>query len=497
MNIPLLGRFIKSKPAESKPKAAVTGIWNYPESREIDAKELLFLAESNVWVRAGFRAKVNAIIANGYVLIGDENEKQKVQEWINQREDEFFRFLREASYSLLIFDEVYIEVNSEPVPLVIPPWTIRIQRDEHGQVVKYQQIVTKTIDFKPEEIVHIVGEPLAGKARAYGSSLLITLRKILEAQQFVEMFIRMAFERRGVLSKFIKTTGDETTFERIDAMLRSIRPGESMHIRVEPPADIEIENLSEPFKDLQVLDVLTELRQMIISCIGVPPILLGLEGGTNLETSRNQMNAFMLDVRAYQRLLSAAVTEVFRRRFRVENLKFKFNEWTNPEQEIRMHVMKLQAGIETINEAREALGMPRLEVEFANLPLPAATRLDPFALLDTLESLMAQSRQAIPEKSAFLKTIEYPRWIETLDQIILQFVDPERVDTATIRYVTIDSERGIVLAVADVMGDEFGLMRRPVALMFSRTNFNLESAKRYYNAVFPKWIMKALINEEA
>lgn len=93
----------------------------------------------------------------------------------------------------------------------------------------------------------------------------------------------------------------------------------------------------------------------------------------------------------------------------------------------------------------------------------------------------------------------YPRWVDTLSHVILQFVDPESVDKATIRYVTIDSERDIVLAVADVQGDEHGILRRPVELRFgkARGGWTLDRAKYYYTHVFPALIYELLSRRSA
>ncbi len=36
-------------------------------------------------------------------------------------------------------------------------------------------------------------------------------------------------------------------------------------------------------------------------------------------------------------------------------------EWMNPEQETRIHVERVRAGIETVEEARRAVGLPSLK----------------------------------------------------------------------------------------------------------------------------------------
>jgi hypothetical protein len=81
--------------------------------------------------------------------------------------------------------------------------------------------------------------------------------------------------------------------------------------------------------------------------------------------------------------------------------------------------------------------------------------------------------------------------VDTHDYVYLYYVDPNLIDFATIRYLTLDSERGITMAVADVMGDEPNVLRRPVFLSFDKRFWRLETAQRWYDTVFPSYIMKA------
>jgi len=102
----------------------------------------------------------------------------------------------------------------------------------------------------------------------------------------------------------------------------------------------------------------------------------------------------------------------------VKSIRFQLQPWTNPEQETRLHVMRVQAGIETINEARRALGLEELDHPIANVPLPflqmaARGGFVEFDLEETIAQLLAQSRQRIPEKS-FLKA-DY--WDEYDDKV--------------------------------------------------------------------------------
>ncbi|MEM4498025.1 MAG: phage portal protein [Nitrososphaerota archaeon] len=379
--------------------------WAFGEPKPLDQKQLLDLVEANPDLRAAIEVTVNACTANGWVILGEnEGEKQKVENWINANEDDFYIFLRNLIATARIFGEAYVEVYAEPVFKVLDPWTVEVKRDEYGKITGYvQKAQGRMVNFEPDEIVRIVMHPLG--TRAYGSPIITSLRRVLEGALYAEMLVRDAYMRKGVLSKlFVLKSGTEADFEKLTNLVSSTRPGDSLIVK----GDITIQDLGHPFRDLQVLELLREYRQKIVSVTGVPNIMLGVTEAATLETSRNQINAFAMMVKSIQRVISAGITEAIRRKLSVKSVKFRLNPWTLPEQEVRLHALKVQTGIETINEAREALGLGKLEHPIADVPLPLLqlaarggfTEMDLEAMVS---ELLAQSARAFPEKSFFRK----------------------------------------------------------------------------------------------
>ena len=402
-------RFFKQ---EEKGLADVVFGWKWGEPKPLDQKQLLDLVEGNDYLRAAIEATVNAALVNGWILISDnEAEKNKVENWLNENQDDFYLFLRNLLYTVRIFGEAYIEVYAEPMFKVLDTWSVEIIRDQFGKTIGYvQRIQGREVRFEPNEIVRIVLHPLG--TRAYGSPITATLRRTLEGQMYAELFIRDAFMRKGVLSKaFIMKGGGIEDYENLKNIINNSSPGSSLIIK----GDIEIQDLGHPFRELEILELLREYRQKIISVSGVPPILLGLEGGVNLETSRNQINSFVMMVESLQKIIDAGVTEAIRRRLNVKNVRFELQPWTNPEQETRLHVMRVQAGIETINEARKALGLDELDHPIANIPIPflqiaARGGFVEFDIEEAIGQLLAQSQRAVPEKSLVKQLEDYDEY---------------------------------------------------------------------------------------
>ncbi|MEM4354325.1 MAG: phage portal protein [Candidatus Caldarchaeum sp.] len=347
----------------AKPKALAStmssfyGRWGEP--KPLDQLKLLELAEGDADVRACLDAVVDAVVANGWYVVGKGPGRTLVEEWLNTREDEFYLFLRNLVLTTLVFDESYVECTSD-FPRIIAPWTMQVVRDEYGSVKGYVQQTTKTVSFTPDEIVHIVLHPLGD--RAYGTPKIATLSRILLAKREAELFLFQVFMRKGVLSKAIVLKhGDEATFNRLRNILETARPGDNLLLM----GEIDVKTLSQPVEDLRIIELLAEFRQRIMAVFRVPPIVYGVVEGVNLETSRNQMTTFAQYIKALQKVFAAGVTLALKRILGVDGFALRLVEWMNPEQETQLHIARVQAGLESVEEARRAMGLekPGKEVE--------------------------------------------------------------------------------------------------------------------------------------
>jgi hypothetical protein len=163
--------------------------------------------------------------------------------------------------------------------------------------------------------------------------------------------------RKGVLSKaIVLKQGDESTFNRLRNILEETRPGDNLLLM----GEIDVKTLSQPVEDLKIIELLSEFRQRILALFRVPPIVYGVVEGVNLETSRNQMTTFAQYVRSLQKVFSAGVSRALRRVLGFDGFSVRLVEWMNPEQETGLHVERVRAGIETVEEARRAMGLPPL-----------------------------------------------------------------------------------------------------------------------------------------
>jgi len=483
--------------AEEKPKALV---WNLPalygewgEPKEVNLLEFLNIAMGDPHVRMCVDAIASAVIASGYVVHSENPEvKKQVEDYIKSRENDFIDLIKRTVTSLAIFDEAYLEAHENiSFPRVIAPWTIFVQRDNYGRVLGYRQLVQTRIDFTPEEVIHLRANSWLDFA--YAVPKIQTLYRTLMVKREAELFYYQILMRKGVPAKlFIYKGGDRATFEQFADVVAKTKPGTTLFAM----GEWEMKDLGNPVSDLRIPDIIDNCVQTIISIFGVPRILLGYTEAATLETSRNQIVVFQQRIRDLQNIIATGLTEAFKRILKiVEPFNIDLLEWTNPEQQMRMAVTKLQAGIISIDEARKELGFPEIQMDYTQLPIPPGTGqfvgLELQEALSRIQHLLEESRRAFPEKA-----IMYPRWVDTHDYVYLYYVDPNLIDLTTIRYNTLDSERGIVMAVADVKGDEPGIQRRPVFISFDKRFWSLETAQRWYETVFPSFILKAITSEE-
>ncbi|MEM4591753.1 MAG: phage portal protein [Nitrososphaerota archaeon] len=488
-------RALLEKMAEDRPKSLIHnlpefyGVWGEP--KEENLLEFLNIAMQDAHVRMCVDAIASAIIANGFTVQSSEPEvKSIVEEYIMKREDELIDLVKRMSTSLAIFDECYLEAHENiGFPRIIAPWTITVQRDNYGRILSYKQMVVTRIDLSPEEVVHIRAN--AWIDFAYAVPKIKTLYRTLMVKREAEIFYYNVLMRKGVMAKFFNYRGgDAATFEALRQELTTTKPGTTIIAM----GDWEVRDLGSPIDELKLPDIIENCIQTIISIFGVPRILLGYTEAATLETSRNQIVVFQQRIRDLQNLISAGITEAFKRILRQDNFRIELLPWTNPEQQMRIAITKLQAGVISIDEARKELGLSEMNMDYTRIPIPPGTGqfvgLEVQEALARIQRMLEESRMAFPEKADI-----YPKWEEDLEYVKLLFVEPPRVDLSTIRYLTLDSYRGIELAIADVRGDEFGLIRRPVMLRFPRKMWTLEQAKRWYFSVFPSWVMKTAVGD--
>ncbi|MEM4497304.1 MAG: hypothetical protein QW692_00575 [Nitrososphaerota archaeon] len=245
----------------------------------------------------------------------------------------------------------------------------------------------------------------------------------------------------------------DEVLEKYANVIKNLRPGEDLVTNV----DFKIESLSADPRSrfteyIQHLD-----NKVVIGLMTVTHRLFTTPGFT--EASANvAMDLQQLIIKGIQRIIKRKFEELYREILEYHGVdarvRLNFGEPQVPELEYD-HILKFaELGVISFKEARRILmdkGWP-------------------------LESKGEEALEALRPRY---------KWMDTLDEVICQLVDPSDIDYSTIRYWPIDSEKGIEIAVAWVRSSR---ARLPVAIFFSkrRYDWNVDKAKMWYEEAFPR-----------
>ncbi len=367
----LINLLVGKQGRDRGPKALVAaplyGPWGEP--RGVDYQSLLRVALSDASVRMCVDAYISAVSSPGWRIASESREvREAVEAFLEERRVELELLVKRIVSSLMLFDEAFVETVSD-FPRLIAPWTVSVVRDEYGRVKGYVQQEPLRVELGLDEVVHVVYAPYLDFA--YPVPRLQTLYRLIATKREAEIFYYQILVRKGISAKaFIYRGPDAATFGEAVRAVQGSKPGDTLALM----GDWEVRELGSPVKDLELPRLIESVEQRILALFGVPRIVLGFTEAATLETSRNQLVVFQQRVRDVQRLVEDALTTAFSRILGLGGFRIRFNEWASAEQLTRQTVEKLQAGIISINEARAQLGLPPVNVAYADMPLPSGLR---------------------------------------------------------------------------------------------------------------------------
>jgi glycerophosphoryl diester phosphodiesterase len=179
---------------------------------------------------------------------------------------------------------------------VLPPWTIKISRDEKGKITAYQQDAGtgSTIDFKPEDIIHFAYKRPRG--RAFGVPYVWpALNDVKMLRQVEDNVSRLIYRNLFPLYQYkvgLDKPGFEATPEEIEELRDEIRSVPMDGALVVP----ERHNITVVSSNSAVMNVepyMKIYRQRVFSGLGVSDVVMGI-GGVSTGTADN-LTAEMID----------------------------------------------------------------------------------------------------------------------------------------------------------------------------------------------------------
>lgn len=253
------------------------------------------------------------------------------------------------------------------------PSTVTIARDQHGEVISYQQVVfaqQKPVTFKPEDIIHITWKRPTG--RAFGVPFILpALDDIRLLREIEDNVANLLYKHLHPLYKFIvglEKDGKESTPEEIDQVAEMIR-NMPMDGTLVLPERYDVEVVGAQSEAIDASWALQYFERRVFTDLGVPETVFGRASTANKSTADN-LTAEMHDrVKAFQRAIADAINFHMIKEILLEggfdilqkpedNVIFEFNEIAIDEK-IKLENQEIalwEHNLQTFEEARVNIG---------------------------------------------------------------------------------------------------------------------------------------------
>jgi len=155
--------------------AATASLWKYTgEPRSVSLEEFEHFYRSDAEVRSAIDTLAEMVAGVGYYTTAESERAKNAVDRFAERVN-LDELLVNIVRNMLLYGDAYVEKVMDGKELVglllLPSKTIHVVRDEHGNAEKYvQKALSKTVEFKPDEIIQFSYYRIGGSA--YGVSLL-------------------------------------------------------------------------------------------------------------------------------------------------------------------------------------------------------------------------------------------------------------------------------------------------------------------------------------
>ena len=190
----------------------------------------------------------------------------------------------------------------------LPAQLIRVQRDESGNIVSYEQQSSgggEGTTFAPEDIIHFTYKRPTG--RAYGVPMIFNvLDDIKLLRQIEENVARLIYRNLFPLHLYkvgLPSPGFEATDEEIEEMREQIRNLPSDGALVVPERH-SIEVVGSQGQAIDASSYLKYFRERVFSGLFVSDTIMGISGTANKSTSDNQSSDLYDSVKDFQKTLA-------------------------------------------------------------------------------------------------------------------------------------------------------------------------------------------------
>ena len=366
-------------------------------------------------VNAILRRCVDDILGNGYSFRLADGKEQGNPEQLNKLkafftnpnpDDNGNEWMESLIYDLCLFGDAYLELDgSEDTSIggkgtswvfggeLVSVWPIPAEqmtllagnrRPEPPKMAYMQKLYGETRKFSKDKIIHI---SKFKHGRAYGTSPLIPLLNVIAGHLNLSNYLNELYT--GTLPKTILNVGDISNAE-MKAMLalleQQLTGGKSPFglVAVNGGTGFNMHRILDSTREGAQLDLLYYYREEICAVFGIPPMKLGWVQTGKMSNPEQQLDAWYDVIESYHKRIEAVFNNRLMPLLDITDWRFKFTTIrpsrdkeiaeTRAKESTAISNLR-QEGVISINEARNMLGLERLEIMEADDPMFLSPKL--------------------------------------------------------------------------------------------------------------------------
>jgi len=365
-------------------------------------------------VNAILRRCVDDILGNGYSFVladgkesGDTGQLEKLKSFFNSPnpDDTGNEWLESLIYDLCLFGDAYLELDGSedsttdggsswvfggelvsvwPIPSEQMTLLAGNRRPKPPKMAYMQKLNGETRKFTADKVIHI---SKFKHGRAYGTSPLIPLLNVIAGHLNLSNYLNELYT--GTLPKTILNVGDISNAE-MKAMLalleQQLTGGKSPFglVAVNGGTGFNMHRILDSTREGAQLDLLYYYREEICAVFGIPPMKLGWVQTGKMSNPEQQLEAWYDVIESYHKRVEAVMNNRLLPLFDITDWRFKFTTIrpsrdkeiaeTRAKESTAISNLR-QEGVISINEARNMLGLERLEITEADDPMFLSPKL--------------------------------------------------------------------------------------------------------------------------
>ena len=413
-----------------------------------DYEVLYQVYEQYSWVRAVVDVITRSVVSKGYDFVptkeGSDPSRanyDKLHEFFDNVNPQytFIELLEDALRDQLVVGNGYMEkvfTDGELKELwSLDPVYMKIQVDKHGKILGYvmNSDGANKVEFKPEEVIHF---PMPTKgSQPYGMSKMTALAEPVVMDQLARKYNKAFFKRgaklRGIIG--IKNSSPEL-IERNRRYLATIaKKPEMARGDLLFEGEITYNAIGTKPADVEFLQLLKFTRDEVLAVYGCPPSKVSLIETGNIGSGSGEAQDKMfheetvepLQIRMEQRINK----DLIQGSLGIDDWVFQFSKRvTDKKEQAEILNGYVDTGIMSIEEARVAIGLPKIVVTEKKVEIQAI----PFAPPEVL-AIENQFAEQLEEYFASLVV----RFTERMPELDLPAFEKRlKKETIEKRYVT-------------------------------------------------------------